>query len=149
MRYPYSEDGEGIRVLAHIRNQFSQSRLFARSDRHIVFVCGGDTAKVTVRSQFLEYAGIHLPHIRILLPLPKARLVDVLGTRLLAFRILQQVVERVERIPREGTRPAMVATIELPIPARATPVLAQVLAPVSRIVSEMCRKVAGRTFLTQ
>lgn len=67
MRYPYSEDGDGARVLSLIRAQFSESRLFARSDRHIVFVCGGDTKQVNVRSRFLEYAGIHLPHIRILL----------------------------------------------------------------------------------
>lgn len=67
MCFPYSGDGGGSRVLSLIRSKFSENRLFAKPDRHIVFVCGGDKSQANLRSRFLDYAKQALPHVRVLL----------------------------------------------------------------------------------
>ncbi len=67
MSYPYADDIGGRRVLSLVRAQFSEGDIYARSDRHIVFVCGGDRKQGNLRSQFLSYAKENLPHLRLLL----------------------------------------------------------------------------------
>lgn len=65
--YPYAEGTDRRRVLSLIRTWFSKSHIYTKSDRHIVFVCGGDKSKQNLRNCFLKYSKIHLPHIRVLL----------------------------------------------------------------------------------
>jgi hypothetical protein len=78
MTFPYSGDPEGQSVVLLVRAAFQAPDIFASSNRHLVFVCGGDAAQVNLRSQFLAFAREKLPHLRIILAEEAYR--DLLGS---------------------------------------------------------------------
>ena len=67
MPFPYSGDAEGEQVLRLSRDLFLAKGIFASSNRHLIFVCGGDRTQHNLRSQFLTYAQASLPHLRLIL----------------------------------------------------------------------------------
>jgi hypothetical protein len=78
MTFPYSGDLEGERVVQLAGEVFRSSKIFASSDRHLIFVCGGDSRKVNLRSQFLDFAKKELPHLRLILA--EDAYVDLMGS---------------------------------------------------------------------
>jgi hypothetical protein len=67
MTFPYSDDLEGEQVIVLARTAFQSPKIFAGSNRHLIFVCGGDSSENNLRSRFLEYATKELPHLRLIL----------------------------------------------------------------------------------
>jgi hypothetical protein len=50
-----------------VKDVFQTARLYVSSNRHLIFVCGGESSKRNLRSKFLKYASKELPHLRLIL----------------------------------------------------------------------------------